>query len=699
MTRQMENSEQTRNSLQLSLFGGMGVSQMLDIPGPMSTDTADSDESALSFDTDPNNRPWSQRELEAWKPPDHSLVSDFAASDRYLSSDFSAFEGKWTHKAFYAIEPMDAFVDPLLEELTLMAAAQSVKTEIAHNQLGYAIKNDPAPALVVMPSIKTTGTVNERIKSMIIGSPELARHLTGKEDDVSSRKIKLDNMPIYFATAGSDADLRNVLARYLLLDETDGYPLTTEKGKQGSPIGQARARATTYWNRKIIKSCTPTVESGYINQEYQRSDRRQYWMPCPHCLGYQVLKFKQLKHVGCKLGEWPKDKREEDYILSNSVARYECEYCGEEIEERDKPWMDRMGTWVPDGHRIERDGTVEFPVQRTRHRGYRWSAIISPFVTWHQMMAEFFKTKDNPGDYQNFVNLFLGEIWQEATVKKDESEILALRTERPPLIVPAGTVALTAGVDNQKHGKWVVVRAWIRDGRAIESHLVRYGFVESFDELEQWIFEDVYPVEGSDIVLPVWRGGIDIGGSDTDGFQDETMTETVYDWLRKSGRGVMFGIKGSSRVLGGGKKMRSSIIDRMPSRPGKQGLPIPGGLKLWLLDTDLIKKAVWSRIESGKFHIHSEAEGTYAKHMTAEVREKQQNGRIMWVVKNHRANHLFDAEVYAAAMADPECDGGVMVLRDPSDTSFHARQLVPTDTPMGRAQQILRNRTVNPASR
>jgi phage terminase large subunit GpA-like protein len=624
------------------------------------------DESTEASATTTRPRPWSDREFEAWTPPDSTLVSEWAAKHRVLSPQFSAFPGTWEHRAHYAIEIMDAFLDPMVEEITLKAPAQSVKTDAVYNMLGYTIDQDPAPVLVVMPTLLTLGRVNERIKNMIESTPALARHLTGNEDDLTAKKIQLDNMPIYFATAGSSADLRNVLARIVILDEKNDYPESTGRGSQGSPSGQAKKRARTFWNKKILNLCTPTIEDGEISIDYERSDRSRYWVPCPHCRGYQVLAFSRIKHVGCELGAWPKDKRSRDHIIGNAVARYECEHCNAEIEEKHKSWMDMMGTWVPEGHPIEQDGTVEIPRPRSSHRGFAWQGQITPFLTWSEMAAEFFESKDNLDDLKVFRNLTEGVEWKEATVARAGSEILALRTERPPLVCPSGTVAITAGIDNQKYGKWVVLRAWTRDGRAIEGHLIRHGFVASFDELEQWIFEDVYGVEGSDIVLPVWRGGIDIGGSEGDDFRDETMTEEVYEWLRAMGRGVMFGVKGSSRTLGGGKKMRSSIIDRMPSRGSTIGKPIPGGLKLWLLDTSLIKNAIWSRIETGKFHLHADVDNTYAKHLISEQKEKTRQGKTIWKLRGHGENHLFDAEVYAAAMADPECDGGVMVLRPPS---------------------------------
>ncbi len=590
-------------------------------------------------------------------PTEDLKVSEWAERYRILPMRQSANPGPWTNKPFYTVEVMDAFTADHVERISIMASVQSSKTESFYNMLGYAVCQDPAPALMVMPSLTTLKRVNDRIRLMIAESPAIRKHLTGDPDDLTKAEITLDTMSIFFATAGSSIDLRNVEARYVFLDETDDYQAGT--GDQGSPIEMAEARATTYWNRKIITCCTPTYDDGYINVEYQRSDRRKYWVPCPHCKGYQVFSFWRVKHAGEKLGEWPKNKRDPEYIKENRVARYECEHCGAEIDDAEKPWMLLYGTWIPEGHPIEKDGTVAIPRPRPSHVGFHWNALYSPWRTFSDVAAQFFATKDDPEKYKTFVNLWLAEPWKEVARKRETTEILALCNERPPLVVPQGVVGLTAGIDNQKHGKWVVIRAWERD---LTSHRVRHGFVETWEELERWIFQDVYPIEGTNITLPVWRAAIDTGGGDTDDPDEGTMTEQVYDWLRRSGRGVVFGFKGISKAIGGGKKMKHSIIDKMP---GKNGMPIPGGIRLWLVDTALMKDAIWSRIEAGKFHLNSDADEVYAKHLTAEVKQRSKRGGFSWTVQGTRANHLLDAEVMAAAMADPECNGGVLVLRSP----------------------------------
>ena len=601
---------------------------------------------------------WTPRERAAWRPPEDITVSEWAERHRMLPKQ-SAIPGPWSNRLVpYAVGVMDAFIDPMVERITIMASVQSAKTESAYNMLGYAISQDPAPALVVMPTDKTLKRVNKRLQDMIIESPELSQYLTGDPDDMQKRFISLQRMDIYFATAGSKSDLANVEARYIILDEPDRYP--KETGDEGSPMEMAEARATTYWNRKIIQPCTPTVPEAYVNIEFERSDKRRFYVPCPHCGGYQILRFKQIKHQGEELGKWPKDRRDPDYIKRERVARYKCINCWKEIDDRDKPGMLARGKWVPEGHPISSDGTMA-SLPPTSHVGFHWNALYSPFRNFSEVAAQFWATRGDREKFKTFVNLWLAEPWKEIIKHRPASAVLELCTNRPALIVPEGTLALTAGIDSQKFGFWVVIRAWVlTPGGAIDSHLVRYGYLGGFGELEQWLFQDVYRVEGGDQAYPVWRAGIDIGGGAGEA-GEATMTEQIYDWMRRIARGRVFGVKGASRSLVGGKKMSYSLIDKFPS-----GKPIPGGIRLWHLDTGQFKDDIWSRVETGRFHLHAGTGTDYAGHLSAEAKERDKRNREVWVVQGGKDNHLLDCEVYAAAMADPECWGGVMVLPRPA---------------------------------
>jgi phage terminase large subunit GpA-like protein len=603
--------------------------------------------------------PWSPAERSAWAPPDDIAVSEWAERYRMLPKQ-SAIPGPWSNRLVpYAVGVMNSFLEPGVERITIMASVQSAKTESAYNMLGYVISQDPAPFLVVMPTDKTLRRVNKRLQDMITESPELSRYLTGDPDDMQKRSIVLKRMDIYFATAGSKADLANVEARYLLMDEPDRYPAAT--GDEGSPVEMAEARLTTYWNRKIIEPCTPTTPDGHINREYLRSDQRKYWVPCPQCGAYQVLSFWQVKCAGAKLGEWPAEKRDPDYIRQQRVARYECALCQADIDDKDKPGMLARGKWVPEGHPFEVLTGEMPPLPSVSHVGFWWNVLYSPFRNFSEVAAQFFATKDDREKYKTFVNLWLAEPWKEVIQQRPASAILELRTDRPAMEVPDGALALTAGIDNQKFGFWVSIWAWVLPGNGLlEQHLIRYGFVQDFQELDIWLFQDVYSTRGGGVSYPIWRGGIDTGGgADAPGVA--TQTEQVYEWLRRSSQGRVFGVKGASRALHSGKKMAHSIIDKMPG----QGKPIPGGIRLWLLDTNALKDAFWSRVEAGRVHLHADTQEVFAAHLASEAKERDNRGRTRWVQQGRMANHLLDTTIYAGAMADPECWGGVMVLPRP----------------------------------
>ena len=49
---------------------------------------------------------------------------------------------------------MDAINDPKIKEIVVMSSAQVGKTEILLNIIGFHIDHDPAPILVVQPTLE-----------------------------------------------------------------------------------------------------------------------------------------------------------------------------------------------------------------------------------------------------------------------------------------------------------------------------------------------------------------------------------------------------------------------------------------------------------------------------------------------------------------------------------------------------------------
>ena len=390
--------------------------------------------------------------------------------------------------------------------------------------------------------------------------------------------------------------------------------------------------------------------------------------------GFELL----VKHKGEKCGEWPRDRRNPEYIKAERAARYECVHCGAEIDDADKPGMLLRGKWVPEGHPISRDGEME-PPAAVSHVGFHWNVLYSPFKNFSEVAAEFFESKDDREKYRIFVTQWLAEPWKEIVESQPAEAVLQLRTRRPPLVVPEDALALTAGIDSQRRGFWVVIRAWVlTSGGLRESHKIRHGFVETFGELERWLFEDVYRTEDSRLEHRVWAGFIDTGGG-LMGEGEATLTEQVYSWLRFSGRNRIFGSKGSSRSLQGRLWVRRPI-EHYPS-----GKPLPGGLALYLLDTAELKEYIFARIKNGLFHLNggpdlredkvSQGDRVYAAHLSAEIKERRR-GKIVWTVQHGRANHLLDCEVMAAAAAEAF---NVWLLPRPQHLASHQQRQAPDE--------------------
>lgn len=70
--------------------------------------------------------------LAGMKPPDDLTVTEWAEKNRRLSTEASAEPGPWrTDRTPYLREPMDAFTDPRVHRIVMVAASQVGKSEDA----------------------------------------------------------------------------------------------------------------------------------------------------------------------------------------------------------------------------------------------------------------------------------------------------------------------------------------------------------------------------------------------------------------------------------------------------------------------------------------------------------------------------------------------------------------------------------------
>ncbi len=283
--------------------------------------------------------------------------------------------------------------------------------------------------------------------------------------------------------------------------------------------------------------------------------------------------------------------------------------------------------------------------------------LYSPLQTFGMVAREFLKSKNDPAMLMNWKNSWMAEPWVEKAESKSVQQLTGNKIDLPSLICPTGTIALTAGVDPGQGGFWFVVLAW---DRQMSPHLVHYGFLVRWDYLRILLWENVYPIDGTEDSMHIWRAGIDTGGSKYES-EGATMTEAAYNWLRQYGQQRVYGIKGDN--ISGVKRMKNSKIDQMP---GPGGRVIPGGLSIWIVDTNKFKDILHYRLQvsegdAGRLTFNRDTGEDFFRHLAAEEKRRKRDGSYEWV-KVGKHNHLLDASLIAMSMADPECLGGIRVL-------------------------------------
>lgn len=534
-----------------------------------------------------------------------------------MLTSVSAEPGRWrTNRTPYLKEPMDRFTDPLIEKIVLCFGAQLGKTETELNMIGYALDQTASPTMMVYPTDTIAKFASDkRVQPMI----KSVKSISDKFDE-GSKLLELDfNNGNYIVLVGanSPSSLSSRSIKYLFFDEIDKYPAFA--GKEADPIKLATERTKTFVDKKIVMVSTPTVESGNIWQAFMSAnERRQYYVPCPHCGVSQVLKFKQIK--------WPEEHNDNADMIRDT-AYYECEHCGERIYDKHKMEMLRSGEWR----------AVNKSQSKVRSVSYHLSSIYSPWVTFGDVAYEFKNSKGTPATLMNFINSWLAEPWKSSKTKSTQN-LEFTQSSYPCGVVPDKAVLLIASVDVQLDHFWWEVRAY---APGVKSYLIDYGQASTWEDLEEIIINREYPSEYGE-PRQVMKAGIDSG----------FRTDEVYQFCSRFPE-VCIPIKGSSN--------HSTMAAPYTMTSIEKG--VVGGLKLYVLNTDYWKDFIFARMirpadEDSTIHLYKNCPQEYSDHLRSEEKQEIRNVKtgavtVQWKpLTSHPVNHLLDTCTYNAAVAD-----------------------------------------------
>lgn len=374
------------------------------------------------------------RIFAAYRPPEDITVSAWAEKYRVLSRESSAEAGQWRNsRTPYLVEIMDAFTDPRVEWITVVASSQVGKSELELNAIGYIIDQDPASTLYIQPNLDDAKKFSKlRIAPMIRDCARLRNKVADVKSRDSSNTMLQKSFPggmLTIVGSQSASALASTPVRYVIGDERDRWALSA--GTEGDPWELARARTTTFFNRKLIDVSTPTIKgASAIERSFLDGTQERWCHACPHCGAYHNIVFDRIKFEF----ETVKHKRQKDYIVKS--VSYCCPSCGclsSEEEMRRQP-----ARWIAENPEALSKG----------HRSYWLNAFSSPWMGWKKIVYSFLAAKDDPEALKVVLNTILGECWDDRGEGADEDTLLA-RREAYDADLPNGVLVLTCGVDTQ----------------------------------------------------------------------------------------------------------------------------------------------------------------------------------------------------------------------------------------------------------
>lgn len=557
------------------------------------------------------------------KPPPNMTLSQWADEYRVLPQGTSALPGKWnTKNAPYQREIMNAITDISVQKVVIMSGAQIGKTDaFVLNPIGYYMHYDPAPIIVMQPTITMAeGFSKEKLSPMIRAMPVLRERVNEKSRN-SGNTILSKIFPggqVTIVGANSPSSLRMRPIRILLADEIDAYPPTA--GNEGDPLVLAGKRLTTYWNKKEVDISTPTIKGiSRIEVEYEHSTQEVWNVPCPECGELQPLVWAGVIF----------DKENPDEIS------YCCQKCG--VLSSEAEWKERF---------IDGKFIAKYPERKVR--GFHLNALASPFAEWKEIVVKFLtaneeKKKGNIELLKAWTNTEMGQTWEEEGEQIEETDLLN-RLEPYGCEVPDDVLVLTAGIDTQDDRFEIEVVGW---GVGKESWGILYAQIygdlkqpEIWAELDAFLLRTFAKRDGTR--LRILAACMDSGGH---------FTNQVYKFCKQRATRRIFAVRG-------GTNPAAPYVPN-PTRNNREKAP------LFVINVDTGKSLLYQRLQVEKpgpgychFPMEEDEEKkrgydeTYFKGLTAEkmiMSYKKGRAYYVWTLKDsgYKRNEPLDIRNYA----------------------------------------------------
>lgn len=605
-----------------------------------------------------------------------------------LTPDISPLPGKLSYRnSPYTREIIDCLApDHPARVVAIMKGAQiGFSRTVIEGGIGWIIDQQPGNIMymvgheeLLQPSV---GKIDRMLDST--GIRKLIKsnsgRATGRKTGDTDKMKEFPNGSLKIGITNHKS-LRNLSIQYAFIDDFESMSGSSEKA--GDTTALIEQRLAAYASKmKLFYISTPEARStSNIEPVYLLGDQRKFHIPCPCCGVYIDLKW-ECDRVGDTIEKagitWQLDVDGE--LIGDSVG-YTCQECGGFFDDRQKmDWLN-AGQWVP---------TTKS--KRPGYFSYHISSLYAPtyMYGWEHYVRQYLLANPKDGNVdaakmKTFVNVVLGETWEEQKVELKASTLQANQRDYLPGVIPekmsendgnGKIVMLTIGADlNGKEDDarldWEIV-GWSESGA---SYSITHGSIGTFiprqtkeeaESRERWTYRhgatrSVWP-EFTRIVtqiyttdtgrrMKVFTGALDAGYE----------TDHVYKYSDSNNTPVML-VKGDVKL-----KYTPYQADLKKFKPSKERAG------MWILESNIMKDELARHMElkwdfkskesqpSGFMNFPQSNDGLYQytnffSHFEAEKRVMQtdKSGRpsgTRWEKKDSSVqNHLFDCRLYNMA--------------------------------------------------
>lgn len=448
-----------------------------------------------------------RKALAGMTPPDDLTVTQWAEAKRRLSAESAAEPGPWrTERTPYLREPMDAFTDPKVRHIIMVAASQVGKSEFLNNCIGYIIDEDPGSILFIHPTTIDAQEYSKlRIAPMLRDSPALRQKIAAPKSRDSHNTILQKAYPGGILTMCGSTEAHALASkpiRYVFGDERDRW--ATSAGNEGDPWDLAMARQTTFYNAKAVEVSTTTIKNASaIEAAYYTGTMERWNSKCPHCGEYHEIRWSDIRF------EYDEIIVSHKKTYKVKKVYYTCPGCGcisTEAEMKRAP-----AKWIAENPEAYGQGT----------RSFWLNAFVSQWASWESIVLKYLNALGSTKKMQVVFNTCFGEPWEDRGDIEDEDSLLARREDYgkdkngEPVELPPGVLVLTAGVDTQddRMEYEIVGHGFFGETWGIEKGIVmgRPDDDATWNKLDEVVFDRVMRFENG-VGLRVSMSFVDEGG-------------------------------------------------------------------------------------------------------------------------------------------------------------------------------------------